>query len=89
MSQLPHLLPHHAFIDLETTGLDPRRDEVIEVGIVFVEADQISRRFTRLFRPNRPLPLVIQRITGLTDEVLDEMEIPMMYKVLDRIKKLR
>ena len=39
MSRNPHLLTHHAFVDLETTGLDPRYDEVIEVGIAFVEDD--------------------------------------------------
>jgi ATP-dependent DNA helicase DinG len=70
MALLPPLLSHHAFVDLETTGLDPRRDEVIEVGIVFVEADQIVGRVTKLFRPTRRLPLVIQRITGLSDEQL-------------------
>ncbi len=70
MSRLPHLLSHHAFVDLETTGLDPRRDEVIEVGIAFVEDGVVVRRVSRLFRPRRPLPLVIVRLTGLTDEVL-------------------
>jgi len=67
MSKSPHLLPRHAFVDLETTGLDPRYDEVIEVGIVFVEDDVAVKRVSRLFRPSRPLPLVIQRLTGLTD----------------------
>ncbi len=67
MSKSPHLLPRHAFVDLETTGLDPRYDEVIEVGIVFVEDDVVVKRVSRLFRPSRPLPLVIQRLTGLTD----------------------
>lgn len=70
MSKNPHLLTRHAFVDLETTGLDPRYDEVIEVGIVFVEADVVVKRVCRLFRPSRPLPLIIQRLTGLTDEQL-------------------
>ncbi len=70
MSKNPHLLNHHAFVDLETTGLDPRNDEVIEVGIVFVEDDAVVNRVSKLFRPSRPLPLVIQRLTGLTDAQL-------------------
>ncbi|MBX7102291.1 MAG: exonuclease, partial [Myxococcaceae bacterium] len=70
MSALPSLLDRHAFLDLETTGLDPAFDEVVELGIAFVEAGVITRRFTRLFRPSRPLAPVIQRLTGLTDALL-------------------
>lgn len=64
------LLDRHAFVDLETTGLDAARDEVIELGIVYVERGQVVRRFTRLFSPSQPLPPVIHRITGLDDTML-------------------
>lgn len=64
------LFPRHAFLDLETTGLDPLRDEVIEVGVAFVERGEIVRRLGRLFRPSRPLPAVIRRLTGLNDAML-------------------
>ncbi|MBX5484780.1 MAG: exonuclease [Myxococcaceae bacterium] len=65
------LFHHHVFVDLETTGLNPQTDEVIEVGALFVEEGQVVRRISRLFRPSAPLPLAIQRITGLTDADLD------------------
>ncbi len=64
------LFTHHVFVDLETTGLDPARDEVIEVGALFVEDGEPVRRISRLFRPSGPLPLAIRRLTGLTDEDL-------------------
>ncbi len=63
-------LRHHVFVDVETTGLDPALDEVIEVGAVFVERGEVVRRLGRLFRPKHPLPLVIRRLTGLDDLLL-------------------
>jgi ATP-dependent DNA helicase DinG len=66
----PPLFQHHVFVDLETTGLDPARDEVIELGALFVQDGQVVRRLSRLFRPGAPLPLAIRRLTGLKDEDL-------------------
>jgi ATP-dependent DNA helicase DinG len=70
MSWLAPLLQHHAFIDLETTGLDPSADQVIEVGVVLVERGQIVRRVGQLLRPGGPLPVIIKRLTGLDDALL-------------------
>src|SRR5438045_2189620 len=70
MSSLAPLLQHHAFIDLETTGLDASSDQVIEVGVVFVERGEIVRRVGQLLRPSKPLPVIIRRLTGLDDALL-------------------
>lgn len=70
MSLLAPLLQHHAFIDLETTGLDPSADQVIEVGVVLVERGEIVRRVGQLLRPARSLPVIIRRLTGLDDALL-------------------
>src|SRR6185369_5231635 len=64
------LFTHHVFVDLETTGLDPGVDEVVELGALFVEQGQVVKRLDRLFSSRAPLPLTIRRITGLTDEDL-------------------
>jgi ATP-dependent DNA helicase DinG len=68
------LFRHHVFVDLETTGLDPSVDEVIELGALFVHEGKVVERMDRLFAPSSPLPLTIQRITGLTDEDLKGRE---------------
>jgi ATP-dependent DNA helicase DinG len=64
------VLQHHVVVDLETTGLDPSRDEVVEVGALFVENGEVVHRLSKLFSPSRPLPLAVQRLTGLDDEQL-------------------
>ena len=68
------LFHHHVFVDLETTGLDPEVDEVIELGALFVHGGQVVERRSRLFSSRAPLPLAIRRITGLSDEDLRGQE---------------
>lgn len=67
MGGAAELFTRHVFLDLETTGLDPRVDEVIELGCIFFEGGREVDRFARLYSASRPLPLTIRRLTGLTD----------------------
>jgi len=55
------------FFDLETTGLDPATNEIIEFAAIRVVEGRPAGEFSRLANPGRPLPLAITRITGLTD----------------------
>jgi DNA polymerase-3 subunit epsilon len=63
-----------AFIDLETTGLDPRTDEIIEIGILiasFTNEDgfiSIDSTHNSLQQPNNPISEEITKITGITNE---------------------
>ncbi|OPX86260.1 MAG: hypothetical protein A4E53_03170 [Pelotomaculum sp. PtaB.Bin104] len=56
--------------DLETTGLDPFADKIIEIGLVRLEEGQITGRFQTLVNPRLPLHLKIKRLTGITDQDL-------------------
>ncbi|MHB9146249.1 MAG: helicase C-terminal domain-containing protein [Symbiobacteriia bacterium] len=57
-------------IDLETTGLDPDRDSIIEIGAVrFAEGHEVESWQT-FVQPASPLPLAIQQLTGIQDEML-------------------
>ncbi len=53
--------------DLETTGLDPATDRIIEVGLVRVEQGNITAEYHALVNPGMQLPLKIKRLTGLGD----------------------
>lgn len=62
-------------VDLETTGVDPLNDKIIEVGLLefTVTADgtaKITRMFSYLEDPEEPLSEDIKKITGLDDELL-------------------
>lgn len=64
------LFERHAFVDIETTGLDPSADEIIEIGAVFVERGEIVRRQRWLVQPGRPIPPLITALTGLGDDAV-------------------
>lgn len=59
-------------VDLETTGLDPKKDKIIEIGALKIENDQIVDQFSKLVNPGRKLEERIVEITGIQDEELEQ-----------------
>jgi Rad3-related DNA helicase/DNA polymerase III epsilon subunit-like protein len=57
-------------LDLETTGLDPERDRVIEVGAVVFTVDGVSSTLDKLTDPGRSVPDAVLRLTGIPPEQL-------------------
>jgi len=62
----------YAALDLETTGLDPDRDGVIEVGAVAFNHQVVVDRLELLANPGRKLPDAVARLTGIRNEELRE-----------------
>lgn len=62
--------PSFIAIDLETTGLDPVSDRIIEIGAVKVVEGVEAGRFHKLVNPGREVPLRIQRLTGADPDEL-------------------
>jgi DNA polymerase-3 subunit epsilon len=61
-----------AVIDVETTGLDPQNDEVVELGVVLFSFDalshtgiEIEEEYSSLRDPGRPIPEGATRAHGL------------------------
>lgn len=65
------LLADRAFValDLETTGLDVRRDRVVQIGAVRLDGFAIAADapFLRLVDPQQPIPPLATRIHGIAD----------------------
>lgn len=59
------------FIDLETTGPHPLADQITEIGIVEVTATGIIR-WSSLVNPEVSISPFIQRLTGITDEMVKD-----------------
>ena len=54
-------------VDLETTGLDPAADRIIEIGAVRFGAEGPRERFRTFVSPGRPLPPAIRMLTKIED----------------------
>ncbi len=59
-------------LDLETTGLDPDHDAIIEIGAVKFRDEKVLDTFSTLVRPDRAIPYRIERLTGIRQEDTDE-----------------
>jgi DNA polymerase III subunit epsilon len=64
------------FIDLETTGLDPGSDEIIEIAMIpfFYTTDGVVRGigepFNQLRQPTVPIPREVTALTGIDDAMV-------------------
>lgn len=57
-------------VDLETTGLNPKTDKMIEIGAVRIERGKCTGTFETFVNPGRMLEDRIVELTGITDEQL-------------------
>src|ERR1700676_544917 len=64
------------FLDVETTGLDPSRDEIIELAMVPFTYSLDGRifmvhdAFQKFREPAKPIPAAITALTGITDAMV-------------------
>lgn len=73
-------------IDLETTGLNPKTDKIIEIGVVKVENNVVVKEWETLVNPDRQLEECIIELTGIRDEQLSTA--PMIDEVLPTLLEI-
>ena len=76
-------------IDLETTGTDPLSDRIMEFGAVVMQNGAVTSQFNELVRVQEVPPLAVQRLTGITPDMLSDARpldavLPDFMKFLDR-----
>lgn len=64
------MLADYLALDLETTGLHPERDRIIEIGAVKYKNGVEIEQFSVFVKIYHPLPEKIIELTGITDEML-------------------
>jgi DNA polymerase-3 subunit epsilon len=59
--------------DLETTGLEPKINEIIEIGAIRVNRDSDHHdTFQALIRPRKKIPKKITEVTGITQDLIEK-----------------
>lgn len=56
--------------DLETTGIQPKTDAVVEIGAVRFRGTEVVETFCTLINPGRPIPPEASAVNGITDDML-------------------
>lgn len=80
MSHVPGGLFKGLFVDVETTGLDVASDKVIEFGSIpfYYDGDGVihgvGETISSLIDPGVPIPGVVTRLTGITDEMVKDQQ---------------
>ncbi len=59
--------PDFVALDVETTGLRPASNRIIEIGMIRYSSGEPVERFQTLFDPERKLPAYISKLTGIRD----------------------
>ena len=66
----------YAALDLETTGLDPQRDRVIELGAVAFTTEHVLETCHAMVDPGRQVPQAVLNLTGIDPDDLAGAEAP-------------
>jgi predicted DnaQ family exonuclease/DinG family helicase len=72
-------------LDLGTTGLDPSRDEIIEIGLVRFDDERELDALHTLIHPGRPIPADVTELTGISDQ--DVVTAPPLSAVRGRVAR--
>ncbi len=70
----------YVVFDIETTGLSPRFNKIIEIGAVRVKNGEIVDTYSRFVNPEVPIPYSITRLTSINDSMV--LEAPTIEQVL-------
>lgn len=64
----------YVLLDLETTGLNPHNDSIIEIGAVRVNGFESVASFSSLVRPPVPISPFITDLTGISNEMVQDAQ---------------
>ena len=78
--KLDKYVSDYTVFDLETTGVSPQTDKVIEISAIKVRNGKAVDEFSSLVNPMRSIPYGATRVNGITDEMVADK--PMFEKVL-------
>jgi DNA polymerase-3 subunit epsilon/ATP-dependent DNA helicase DinG len=77
-------MPVLVSLDIETTGLDPKSDSIIEIGAVKFNENRVLDEFSTLINPRKPINSFITNLTGITNAMV--MNAPLLADVYPELE---
>jgi DNA polymerase-3 subunit epsilon len=76
-------------LDIETTGLDPDFDEIIEIGAIKIKNNKVIDNFSHLVKPDALINKFISNLTGITNAMLKNKDkintvLPLFMKFINK-----
>ena len=75
-----------AALDIETTGLDPAKDKIIEIGVRIFEGKKVIKDWSTLINPFIHIPAFITELTGISNEMVKNA--PALQDILQELELL-
>jgi len=63
-------VPDYVVFDVETTGLSPINDDIIELSALKVRKGEVVDTFSTLVNPARSIPYAASKVNGITDRMV-------------------
>lgn len=80
-TKMKQALMDYVVFDIETTGLYPSQDKIIELGAARIRSGELMNTFSAFVNPGKPLPPKIVELTGITDA--DVKKAPFIEEIFD------
>lgn len=74
------------FFDLETTGVDPYNDRIVQIGVIKLFPDGTQEEKQWLINPGTPIPKEVTAIHGISDEMVKDA--PMLGDIAQELHTL-
>lgn len=68
-------MENYVALDLETTGLSPKNDRILEIGAVKIEEGRETGRIATLIDPQMKIPERITALTGISQDMVKGMPV--------------
>ncbi|NBH14698.1 DNA polymerase III subunit epsilon [Lachnospiraceae bacterium] len=78
--RLNQYINDYVVFDLETTGIRPHTDEIIEISAIRVREHKAAEEFSTLVNPGMHIPAAASRVNHITDDMVEEA--PPLFEAL-------
>ena len=65
------LVNDYVVLDLETTGLSPNKNEIIEIAAIKVKNNKVLEVYNKLIKPDNDISEFITSITDISREMIE------------------